>query len=188
MGVLTGHRATLLAQRAQRFAVPTSSRPRHGEGDVLVRRVPPSALALVVAGQELCFDKLIQPREVDIGQDGAAHAALRCPAQRRIPAPVLQIPRRQHVAQQPQEAIILDAFSQDRQERLMVEPLKALGNIALKKPLGSLPAMTDSAQCLMTATVEATAMIKDAKLDLKVRTMQQAHHIRDLNFRTARYA
>src|SRR6266540_1067916 len=52
---------------------------------------------------------------------GRGDPALRRAAEGGMPAPVLQVSGLEHVAQQPQEPAIVDAFPKDRQHDLMVE-------------------------------------------------------------------
>ena len=82
-----------------------------------------------VGWKQVCFDKRIQFVQVDIGKHGAQDAALRAPAQRGMIASVFQVTCLKEGFDEPQEATIMELVSQDGQQDLMIETVKALSNV-----------------------------------------------------------
>ena len=81
-------------------------------------------MAASVGWKQLCFDKLIQFVQVDIGKHGAEDAALRAPAQRGMIAPVFQVTCLKEGFDEPHKATIMDFLSQDGQQDRVVETVK----------------------------------------------------------------
>jgi hypothetical protein len=102
-----------LAEVAGGHVVPVAAGSVPSGVESCVGRVPsPSGSTGVLRDQDL-FDVLVQPVEVDVGQDRTGDASLRRAAEGPSVFPVLQVPRLQEVRDQPQEAVVVDAFTQD---------------------------------------------------------------------------
>src|SRR5262249_15773771 len=89
------------------------------------------------------LDELIQPVEVDVGEDRAGHAALRGTAQRRVIFPIFQVTCIEQVGHQPQEALIVESLAQDRQQHRMVDAVETLRYVSFDEPLDPSPGSGD---------------------------------------------
>ena len=125
--------------------------------------------------QQNCFDELVQPVEVDVGQARGENPALRCAAERGVPHPVLQIPGLQHLANQPQKPVIVDLLTERLEHDLMVKLVEAPGDVTFDKPGCRRPADRHVAQCGVTAAIGAITMRVVGELRLVVRLQQQTH-------------
>jgi hypothetical protein len=61
------------------------------------------------------LDKLVQPVKVDIGENGAHHAALRRAAERAVELPLFQISGLEEMLDQPKKTLVKDLLPQNRQ-------------------------------------------------------------------------
>ncbi len=125
--------------------------------------------------QQNCFDELVQPVQVDVGQARGENPALRRAAERGVPHPVLQIPGSQHLANQPQKPVIVDLLAQRLERDRVVKLVEAPGDVTFDKPGCRRPADRHVAQCGVTAAAGAVTMRVVGELRLVVRLQQQAY-------------
>src|SRR6266540_2783546 len=112
----------------------------------------------IVRRKEHRFNELIQPIEVNVGQDGTHYAALRCTAERRVELPGFQVSRPKQVLDQPHEAAVVKFFAQDRQHDFVVEAVETLRDIAFNEPGGPHPCLLDFPECMMASAPSAEAI------------------------------
>src|SRR6185503_19660891 len=105
----------------------------------------------VVGGQEFRFDKLVEPVQVDIGEDWATNSALRRAAERREVAPFLQISGLKQSVDQPEEPVVVNLLGKNPMHDRMVEPVKTLGDVSLDEPYCAGPAALDFLQRRVTS-------------------------------------
>jgi len=117
---------------------------------------------------------------------GRADPALRRAAERGMPAPVLQIPGREHVGHQSQEPAVVDLLRQDRGHDLVIQRPKAVGDVALDEPVRSLPAIDYLAKRGVAASARTKAVGVVGELHVVVGLQQQAHHLGDQLVRPGR--
>src|SRR5262245_45036622 len=102
--------------------------------------------------QQRRLDKLIQPVKVDVAQNWTDHTPLRDTDQAFVVLPIFKIPGLEQVGEQAQEAVVVQPLAQNRQHGLMVETVKAAGNIALDVPLHPSPVPRNLLQRRVTTT------------------------------------
>ena len=89
---IRGREATLLLlQRPRGGIVAAFASTPDGACDPLVLRIGTPVHTSGVFRQQNCFDELVQPVQVDVGQARGENPALRRAAERGVPHPVLQI-------------------------------------------------------------------------------------------------
>src|SRR6185437_11304641 len=133
--------------------------------------VPPIRL-----GYEDLLPIPVQAIKVDIGKNRTDHTALRIPAMRGMPGPMFQVARRQHLLDQPEEAVIMEPFCQDRHEHAMVKLVKTLGDISLDKPFGAGPATFYGGKCRVAPATRSETVRMGAELRVVIRLKNGAHH------------
>src|SRR5260370_4418266 len=126
---------------------------------------------------QLRLDKLIQLVEVDVRKDRAGHAALRGAAQRRVVFPILQVTCVEQVGEQPQKALIVEFFAQDRQQDRMVDAVETLRYISLDEPLDPSPVLGDLSKSGVATSIRTEPVGMWAELRLVVGVQYRAHHL-----------
>ena len=103
------------------------------------RRVGSPRCASGVCWYEHVLDELVQPVQVDVCQNWADHAPLRCPAQGAAIAPFFQVARFQQVLEQAQEAVVAEFLAEYRQHDFVVDVVEAPFDVSLNEPSDSMP-------------------------------------------------
>jgi hypothetical protein len=167
----------LFTQRAHGLSVSPALGAGYGIFHFLVRWISDTSLPSVIFRKQDCFDKLVQFIQVDIAEYWTTHSALRCSAQRLMPAPFFEVSCLEHVSDQHQKSVIVDAFSQDVHENLMVQTAETIGYVALNIPMHALPGLHNFAECCVAAAPWAKPVRMLAKARLKVGVEQVTHHL-----------
>jgi len=115
-----------LSQRSHQSGIATTSGFGEFALHLYVCRIVLPAHPSVVFRQQNLLDKGVQLVQVNVGEDGGCHPAVRHAAQRGVPDPVLQISGVEHVAQQAQHPVVLDLLTQPLEHDLSVKPIEAL--------------------------------------------------------------
>src|SRR5262249_41881195 len=139
-------------------------------------RVDFPSLAAVVHGKQGPFDIPIEPVQGEVRQYGADDPSLGGATQGGVVAPLFQIAGGEEMPDEAEETLILDLFSQDRQEPLVVEGVEAARDVSLDEPGGSLPFPSDLAERGVTASSWAEAVGVVAELGLVVSFQDQTDH------------
>src|SRR5712691_2689761 len=151
-------------------------------------RVGCPALSPGAFRHENCPDEFVHPVQVNIGEHGRDHAALRNAAQRVVVFPVLQVPGPEHLADEPQEPVVLDLLRQDRQHDLMVKTPETVRDITFDKPGCPGPRFRHLAQRGVAAT-SATETVRTAgELRLVIRLQQEPDHLANQLIRPGRHS
>ncbi|GAA3369605.1 hypothetical protein GCM10020367_12980 [Streptomyces sannanensis] len=135
----------------------------------MVLGMMPPFSAAVVFRQQLLLNELIEPVEIDVGEDGRCHTALGSPTQRGVPPPVFQVSGPEHGPDQPQEPAIVDLLPEDREHDLVVQAAEAVGDISLDEPARSGPVLHHVLQRGVTAPLGAEPVRAVRELDVVVR-------------------
>src|SRR6266699_1924200 len=108
------------------FPIPLFLGTGNGPLQLFVGWIWSSQFPLVVFRKKYSLDKLVQFVQVNIGKNWTAHPALRCSAERLGPLPFFQISSLKHMPDKPQEAVIMDVFTQDAHEHVMRQAPKTI--------------------------------------------------------------
>ena len=132
----------------------------------VVRRDPLALDPTVVLRQERAFDKLVQPVQIDIGENGTRDSTLRRAAERLVELPVLEISSSEQFTDQPQEAAVVDLLSQNRQQDLMVKSVETLADISFYEPGCASPRVVNFQQSSMTSVfwTKTMGMVRELRL------------------------
>jgi hypothetical protein len=93
--------------------------------------------------------------------------------------PVLQEPGFQHIADKPQEPLVVDFLRQDPGHNIMIQGPEAVGDVTLDKPRGPGPGALYLPQRGMTPSPLAEPVRPAGKPRLVIRLQKQAHHLAD---------
>src|SRR5260370_29782315 len=162
----------------------TSDRRRHP----CVFRIGYPALSPGVLRYQDSLDKIVQPVQVDIGQDRGYHPALRCPAERGAPYPVFQVSGLKHVAHKPEEPVIVYALRDYSDHTLLVETPETIGEVSLDEPCCPGPSFCHVPQCGVASQAWTETVRRIGELRLVVRLKQQADHLAEQFIRPCRHA
>lgn len=111
VGVVGRERSDLLPQSHGFLPLPNSPQLLDACVGARVCRIVLSLSFAGVCREKSRLDPLVQPVEVDVRQDGTHHTPLRRTAQGRSELPVLQIPRREQVLDEPDEPVVMDRLA-----------------------------------------------------------------------------
>src|SRR6266536_2151726 len=120
---------------------------------------------------------LVQPVEVDVRKDGTDDPALRNSAERRVEPPVLQVSRLQQRPDQPEETAVVDAFSEDAKQDLMIQSVEKLSDVKLEKPGRAGPGVVHLAQRGVAATAPTETMGVLGELRVVVGVQDEPEHL-----------
>jgi site-specific DNA recombinase len=87
-----------------------------------------------------------------------AYPALRCPAERFMPAPCFQLSCLKHVSDQPYKSVIVDVLSEDVQEDFLGHASKTVRDIPFDEPVAPLAGMRNFAEGGMASSSRPKAM------------------------------
>jgi hypothetical protein len=93
-----------------------------------------------------------------------------------MPTPFFEISCLEHVSDESQKSLILNAFMQDIQEHVMRQAPKTVRDITLDEPMDALPSMDNVAQGCMTPSPWAKPMRLIAQGGFEVSVKELAHH------------
>ena len=81
------------------------------------------------------FHEAVQFCQIDVGQDRTDPGALRCSGECAVVFPLLHISRFQKFPHQGDKMFVLDTSAEDFNQNVVVEAIKAGGNVALNHPV-----------------------------------------------------
>src|SRR6266699_681638 len=93
-----------------------------------------------------------------------------------MPVPFFKISCLEHVLYQPQKSVIVNAFTQNVQEDLVIESPKTVGNVAFDEPMDALPSLYHFTEGCVRSPPWAETMRAVGKSRLKVGVKELAHH------------
>src|SRR6266700_4780437 len=111
-----------------------------------------------VSRNERGFDVLVELVEVDVGKNGADDASLWRSTVGGLVLPVFQVACFEQSTNQAQEAPIVDVLRQRGKQQIMVQAVKAGGDISLDEPGGPKPAAINFLEGTVASSCRSKAM------------------------------
>src|SRR5260370_16308943 len=119
-GVLGGEGAHLPGQFPDRSPVTALPCARSSRFYPPVFWVPFTLFPSGISRDEFPLNVLIELVQVDVTEEGGQHSALRGSAEGLMIDPVVQVPGFQHVADQPEESVIMNVFREYTDKNIVV--------------------------------------------------------------------
>ena len=105
---------------------------------------------MCVLGDELRFDELVEPRQVDVGKNRTHDAALWRATQRAVVGPGFEVACPEQFPKEAEKAIVVNVLRQHRLQNRMVQAVETGLDVAFDEPRCSCPRMVDLAQRRVT--------------------------------------
>ncbi len=156
-----------------------SPRVLHPGSHPVVLRVPRPALPPRVLRDQFPLDEFVELVQVNIAEDRGDYSALRHAAKRVAVNPVFHVPGLEHVADKPQEPLIVDFLCQYSEKDFVAETAEAVRDVSLDKPHGPGPGFLNLPECDVTPAPFPEPVRHARKARLADRLQKKADHLTD---------